>query len=80
MVKRTIIRKKVPMSHFGQVNFTEAEEIPQGDVAEPPNPMPPRSTCLSLDTKYSREDTKLRSFVEHTLRENSKIYIFPSGS
>ena len=49
-------------------------------VAEPPNLMPPRSICLLLDTKYSREDTKLRSFVEHTSRENSKIHIFSSGS
>ena len=28
-------------------------------VAEPPNLMPPRSTYLLLDTKYSRENTKL---------------------
>ena len=39
-------------------------------VAEPPNLMRPRSTCLPLDTKYPREDTKLRRSVEHTLREN----------
>ena len=51
-----------------------------GSVAEPPNLMSPRSTYLPLDTKYSREDIKLRSSVEHTLRENSKFYIFPSGS
>ena len=49
-------------------------------VAEPHNLMSPRSTCLSLDTKYSREDTKLRSSVEHTTRENLKIHIFLSGS
>ena len=48
--------------------------------AEPLNLMPPRSTCLPLDTKYSRDDTKLRSFVDDIPRENSKIYIFPSGS
>ena len=50
------------------------------NVAEPPNLMPPRGTCPPLDTKYSREDTKLRSSVEHTPRENSKIHIFSSGS
>ena len=27
LVKRTIIKKKVPVSRFGHVNFTEAEEI-----------------------------------------------------
>jgi len=31
LVKRTIIGKKVPVSRSGQVNFTEAEEIPQGE-------------------------------------------------
>jgi len=50
------------------------------DVAELPNLMSLRSTYLPLDTKYSIEDTKLCSSVEHTPRENSKIYIFPSGS
>ena len=49
-------------------------------VAEPPNLMLPRSTCLPLDTKYSRENTKLRSSVGHTPRENPKIHIFTSGS
>ena len=49
-------------------------------VAKPPNLMPPRSTCPPLDTKYSREDTKLRSSIEHTPKENPKIHIFPSGS
>ena len=49
-------------------------------VAEPPSLMPPRSTCLPLNTKYPRKDTKLYSFVEHTPRENSKIHIFSSGS
>ena len=49
-------------------------------VAEPPNLMPPRSTCLPLDTKYSREDTKLRSYVKHTPRKNPKIHIFTPGS
>ena len=49
-------------------------------VVEPPNLMPPRSSCIPLDTKYSREDTKLHSSVEHTPRENSKIHIFLSGS
>ena len=49
-------------------------------VAEPPNRMPLKSTCLPLDAKYSREDTKLHSSVEHTPRKNSKIHIFPSGS
>ena len=41
--------------------------------------IPPRSTCLPLDTKYSREDTKLRGSIEHTPWENLKIHIFPSG-
>ena len=49
-------------------------------MAEPPNLMPPRCTCLPLGTKYSREDTKLRSSIEHTPRKNPKIHIFPSGS
>jgi hypothetical protein len=30
-VKRTIIRKKVPMSRSGQVNYTEAKEILQDE-------------------------------------------------
>ena len=51
-----------------------------GAVVEPPNLMPPRSTCLPLDTKYSRENTKLRSSIGQTPRENPKIHIFPSGS
>ena len=46
------------------------------DVAEPPNLMSPRSIRLSLDTKYSRKDTKSRGSVEHTPRENLKIHIF----
>ena len=50
------------------------------NVAERPNLMSLRSTCLLLDTKYPTEDTKLRSSVEHTLREKSKIHIFSSGS
>ena len=45
-------------------------------VVEPPNLMPPRSTCLPLGIKYSREDTKLRSSVEHTTRESPKKHIF----
>ena len=48
-------------------------------VAEPPKLLSYRSTCLPLDTKYSREDTKLHSSVEHTPRENLKIHIFPLG-
>ena len=31
LVKRTFIRKKLLVSRSGQVNFTEAEEIPQGE-------------------------------------------------
>jgi hypothetical protein len=31
LIKRTIIRKKVPVSHSGQVNYTEAEEILQNE-------------------------------------------------
>ena len=49
-------------------------------VAEPPNLMPPRSTLLPLDTKYPREDAKLHGSVGHTLGENPKIHILPSGS
>jgi hypothetical protein len=29
LIKRTVIKKKVPVSRSGQVNFTEAEEILQ---------------------------------------------------
>ena len=46
------------------------------DVEEPPNLMPLRNTCLSLDTKYSRDNTILRSSIEHTPWENPKIHIF----
>ena len=60
--------------HQGEASYTSLS------VAEPPNLMPPRSTCLPLDTKYSRNDAKLRSSVEHTPRENPKIHIFSSGS
>ena len=45
-------------------------------MAGPSNPMSPKSTCLPLDPKYSREDTKLCSSIEHTPRENLKIHIF----
>ena len=45
-------------------------------VAEPPNLMPPRSACLLLDTKHSRENNKLLGSVGHTPRENPKIHIF----
>ena len=45
-------------------------------VAEPPNLMPHRSACLPLDTKHSRENTKLLDSVEHTPGENPKIHIF----
>ena len=45
-------------------------------VAEPPNLMPHRSACLPLDTKHSRENTKLLSSIGHTLGENPKIHIF----
>ena len=31
LVKRTIIKKKVPVSHSGQVNFTKAKEILQNE-------------------------------------------------
>ena len=49
-------------------------------VAEPPNLIPPMSAHLPLDTKHSKENTKLRGPVGHTPRENPKIHIFPSGS
>ena len=45
-------------------------------MAEPPNLMPPRSARLPLDTKHSRENTKLLGFVGHTPWENPKIHIF----
>ena len=45
-------------------------------VAEPPNLMPPRSACLPLDTKHSKENTKLHSPVGHTPGENPKVHIF----
>ena len=45
-------------------------------MAEPPNVMPPRSARLPLDTKHSRENTKLLGSVEHTRGENPKILIF----
>ena len=45
-------------------------------VAEPPNLMPHRNARLPLDTKHSRENTKLLGFVGHTTRENPKIHIF----
>ena len=45
-------------------------------VIEPPNLMPHRSACLPLDTKHSRENTKLLDSVGHTPEENPKIHIF----
>ena len=45
-------------------------------VAEPHNLMPPRSARLPLDTKHSKEDTKLLGSVGHTPGENPKIHIF----
>ena len=45
-------------------------------VAELPNLMPHRSACLPLNTKHSRENTKLLDYVGHTLGENPKIHIF----
>ena len=45
-------------------------------VAEPPNLMSHRSACLPLDTKHSRENTKLLGFVGHTPGENPKTHIF----
>ena len=43
---------------------------------EPPNLMPLKSACLPLDTKHSRENTKLLDSVGHTPGENPKIHIF----
>ena len=48
--------------------------------AESSNLMSLKSTRLSLDTKYLKEDTKLRNSIEHTPRKNPKIHNFPSGS
>ena len=45
-------------------------------MAEPPNLMPSRSARLPLDTKHSKENTKLLGPVRHTSRENPKIHIF----
>ena len=45
-------------------------------VVEPPNLIPHRSARLLLDTKHSRENTKLLGSVGHTPRENPKIHIF----
>ena len=45
-------------------------------VVESSHLMPFRSSCLTLDTKYSKEDTKLCSSVEHISRENSKSTFF----
>ena len=50
--------------------------LPRRAVVEPPNLIPPRSTCLPLDTKYSKENTKLHSSDGHTPGENPKIHIF----
>ena len=49
-------------------------------MAEPPNLMPPGSACLPLDTKLTKDDTKLLGSVGHTPGENPKIHIFTSGS
>jgi len=51
-----------------------ADHVRDG-VAEPPNLMPLRSARLLLDTKHSRENTKLLGFVGHTPGENPKIHI-----
>ena len=48
----------------------------RGIVAEPPNVMPHRSARLPLDTKHSRENTRLLGSVGHTPGENPKIHIF----
>ena len=49
-------------------------------VAEPPNPMSPRSACFPLDPKHLKENTKLLGSVGHTPGENLKIHIFTLGS
>ena len=68
------------MSHGAEVIATRQWAWWCVSVAEPPNLMPPRSACLLLDTRHSREDTKLRSSIGHTPRKNQKIHIFTSGS
>ena len=45
-------------------------------MAELSNLISLRSACLLLDTKHSREDTKLLGSVGHTPGENPKIHIF----
>ena len=45
-------------------------------MVEPPNLMPHRSARLPLDTKHSRENTKLLGSVGHTPGKNPKIHIF----
>ena len=54
----------------------ERQQAHRRGVAEPPNLMPHRSACLLLDTKHSRENTKLLGSVGHTPGENLKIHIF----
>ena len=44
-------------------------------MAEPPNLMPPRGARLPLDTKHSKENTKLLNSIGYTLGENPKIHI-----
>ena len=59
---------------FSKLYFLIYALIPP--VTEPPNLMTPRSARLPLDTKHSRENTKLLGFVGHTPEENPKIHIF----
>ena len=74
-----LVRRRVPIGADGHgLRFREEDDALVmvawwRNVAEPPNLMPHRSTCIPLNTKYSREDTKLRSSVEHTPWENTKI-------
>ena len=48
-------------------------------VVEPSNLMSHMSACLLLDTKHSRENTKLLGSIGHTTGENPKIHIFAVG-
>ena len=71
-------RKEKKMEKFGKwikAIFTTCTYAAR-TVAEPPNLMPHRSACLPLDTKHSRENTKLLGFVGHTPGETPKIHIF----
>ena len=75
-VRTDVQYEMVQEAHHSVLNQLVVMEPYVDNVAEPPNLMPPRSTYLPLDTKYSRKNTKLRCSVGHTPRENPKIHFF----